>query len=601
MIFLIWVVTLAPLPWPVTPVMGATFNVNTTADTTDVNPGDGTCADSSGNCSLRAAIQEANAQAGSDTIILQPNTTYTLSLDATAGDEDLADEDDLDIVAGSTITIQGNRATIRRDPALGCTLNGSVAAGEFRIFEVPRGGDLTLRDVTVRNGCADGANGGGIDNLGTVTITNSTISGNSANYGGGGIGNAGGIAITNSTISGNSARQWGGGIINFGTVIITNSTISGNSADLGGGIINANRVTLTNSTISNNSANYGGGIYNYSVGTVTLTNSTISGNRARGFGGGIYNQEGTVNASFVTIANNSAGSGQGGGIFHVLGTVNIKNSIVGNNTAGDCSGSISSSGGNYDSDGSCFGGSGDVIFLGPLQNNGGPTQTHALLGGDPLGGAADCTDVSNNQVNADQRGSPRLVGGQCDAGAYELQNPRTLSVTINGTGTVTSNPGRINCPGTCTETYEQNTIVQLTATPGPGWVFEGWSGDCSTGCPVTMNMDKACTATFVQQGTIVIQKTAIGGNDTFGFSGSSGIGSFSITTSSGSGARSFSLAPGTYTVTENTPPTGWAFQRLVCTDPDGGTTVDLNTRTATIDLDAGETVTCTFTNTRLGR
>ena len=542
-IFLIWVVTLAPLPWPVTPVMGATFNVNTTADTTDVNPGNGTCADSSGNCSLRAAIMEANAQGAADTIVLQPGATYTLSLEAMAQDEDAAAEDDLDIAdatTAGTLTILGNGATITRDPNLGCTLNDSDAAGEFRIFEVLSGGNLTLQNVRVTNGCADGT--GFPDNSGGGILTNTN----------------GTVTIQSSTISGNSADSDGGGIFNFGslaTVTITNSTISGNST---GGA----------------SGNNGGGIWN----------------------------NGTVNASFVTIANNSAGSGQGGGIFNdTTGTVKIKNSIVGNNTAGDCSGSISSSGGNYDSDGSCFGGSGDVIFLGPLQNNGGPTQTHALLGGDPLGGAADCMDVSNNQVNADQRGSPRLVGGQCDAGAYELQNPRTLSVTINGTGTVTSNPGRINCPGTCTETYEQNTIVQLTATPGPGWVFEGWSGDCSTGCPVTMNMDKACTATFVQQGTIVIQKTAIGGNDTFGFSGSSGIGSFSITTSSGSGARSFSLAPGTYTVTENTPPTGWAFQRLVCTDPDGGTTVDLNTRTATIDLDAGETVTCTFTNTRLGR
>lgn len=550
-IFLIWVVTLAPLPWPVTPVMGATFNVNTTADTTDVNPGNGTCADSSGNCSLRAAIMEANAQGAADTIVLQPGATYTLSLEAMAQDEDAAAEDDLDIAdatTAGTLTILGNGATITRDPNLGCTLNDSDAAGEFRIFEVLSGGNLTLQNVRVTNGCADGT--GFPDNSGGGILTNTN----------------GTVTIQSSTISGNSADSDGGGIFNFGslaTVTITNSTISGNST---GGA----------------SGNNGGGIWN----------------------------NGTVNASFVTIAKNSA-SGQGGGIFIFVGTVNIKNSIVGNNTGGaDCSGSINDIGGNYDSDGSCFGMPGDAIFLGPLRNNGGPTQTHALLAGDPLDGAADCTDVSNNQVNADQRGSPRPrpVGGQCDAGAYEVQNPRTLSVTISGNGTVTSNPGRINCStgntGTCTETYEQNTIVQLTAAAGSGSVFAGWSNNCSGASntvTVTMNTDKACTATFVQPGTIVIQKTAIEDNGTFGFSGSGGIGSFSITTSSGSGARSFSLAPGTYTVTENTPPTGWAFQRLVCTDPDGGTTVDLNTRTATIDLDAGETVTCTFTNTRLGR
>jgi len=518
-IFLIWVVTLAPLPWPVTPVMGATYTVDRTDDP---SPPATACTAAPNDCSLRGAIIAANATPAADTIVLQSGQTYTLSLEAmgSPGDEDTAAEDDLDIAdatTAGTLTIQGNGATIRRDPALTCNLDGTVAVGEFRIFEVHSGGNLTLQNVRVTNGCADG----------------------------------------------------------------------GSFPD-----------------------NSGGGILNALGGTATITNSTISGNRARGFGGGIYNQEGTVNASFVTIAKNSA-SGQGGGIFIFVGTVNIKNSIVGNNTGGaDCSGSINDIGGNYDSDGSCFGMPGDAIFLGPLRNNGGPTQTHALLAGDPLDGAADCTDVSNNQVNADQRGSPRPrpVGGQCDAGAYEVQNPRTLSVTISGNGTVTSNPGRINCStgntGTCTETYEQNTIVQLTAAAGSGSVFAGWSNNCSGASntvTVTMNTDKACTATFVQPGTIVIQKTAIEDNGTFGFSGSGGIGSFSITTSSGSGARSFSLAPGTYTVTENTPPTGWAFQRLVCTDPDGGTTVDLNTRTATIDLDAGETVTCTFTNTRLGR
>jgi CSLREA domain-containing protein len=98
------------------------FTVNTTEDTVDVNPGDGICADSSGNCSLRAAIMEANTLPAA-AIVLQSGQTYTLSLDnrATPGDGPTADEDDLDI--RSEIIIQGNGATIQRDPTLRCHLN----------------------------------------------------------------------------------------------------------------------------------------------------------------------------------------------------------------------------------------------------------------------------------------------------------------------------------------------------------------------------------------------------------------------------------------------------------------------------------------------
>jgi CSLREA domain-containing protein len=100
--------------WVETQAQTTGFTVNTAADTVDVNPGDGICADSSGNCSLRAAIMEANALPGADTIVLQSGQTYTLSKDTDGGGhvtDSGADNDDLDIT--STITIQGNGATIR--------------------------------------------------------------------------------------------------------------------------------------------------------------------------------------------------------------------------------------------------------------------------------------------------------------------------------------------------------------------------------------------------------------------------------------------------------------------------------------------------------
>jgi hypothetical protein len=278
----------------------------------------------------------------------------------------------------------------------------------------------------VRNGCADGSVdfGGGIlvYSNGTLNAMGSTISGNSAGSGGG-IGNFGIATITNSTISGNSASGSGGGIRNFDTVTITNSTISGNSA-----------------------SGSGGGIYN-EMGTVTITNGTISGNSAASFsGGGIIVSSGTANLSFVTIASNSARFGGGISVSNV-GTVNIKNSIVGNNTAStepNCSGGVTATGANFATDGSCRAGFSTVpstgpggLNLGPLANNGGPTQTHALQAGSAAIDAVpsgQCSDVNGNPVIQDQRGVPRPQGSRCDVGAYEAAAASTQGVTLEGGG-----------------------------------------------------------------------------------------------------------------------------------------------------------------------
>ena len=672
---LIWLLTLAPLPWPVSPVMGANFTVNTIADTTDAAPGDGSCADSMGQCSLRAAIMEANALAGDDTIILQAGATYTLSLEAagTPGDEDTAAEDDLDIADASTagkLTIQGNGATIERSGT--CTLDGTDAAGEFRIFEVLGGGNLTLQNVTVKNGCADGGvfagNGGGINNTGgTVTLTNSTISNNSASGGGGiinfatvtitdstisgnraanfggGILNAfGGMAtITNSTISGNSAN-WGGGISNGGTVTLTTSMISSNSADFGGGIVNDTAgtvalttstisdnsaatsgggilnygtVTITDSTISGNSASFGGGILNAFGGMATITNSTISGNTAGLEGGGIWNSR-TVNASFVTIADNDAGaSGQGGGIFNSGGTVNIKNSIVGDNTAGgggpNCSGVIMPSGANLTTDSSCGMGFTQVpstgaggLNLGPLANNGGPTQTHALLAGSAaVDFAADCVFLTppGGPASFDQRGVVRPQGSACDVGAYEARL-FTLTVTKagSGSGTVTSNPAGITCGGDCTEDYPEGSVVMLTATPDPGSVFAGWSGDpdCSDGS-VTMNGNRTCTATFNLVGTIRIVKQVEGTPPSTSWSFNvSGPTPGSVSIAAGGGTVTLNnRVTGTYTVSE-TPKAGFSV-RVRCVDEATSTVVATGRASASFSLAAGQTIRCTFVNTNM--
>jgi hypothetical protein len=169
-----------------------------------------------------------------------------------------------------------------------------------------------------------------------------------------------------------------GGIYNVGTLLINNSTLTGNTSmaqcffppcsGVGGGILNvAGTVTITNSTLSGNSAGgrpdgFGGGIYNH-FGTVTISNSTLSGNSASGSGsrgGGIYNA-GALTINNGTLSGNSAGTG--GGIYTQFGSTVLQNSIVANNLlGGNCSGAITSKGYNLSSDGSCdFNGTGDLI------------------------------------------------------------------------------------------------------------------------------------------------------------------------------------------------------------------------------------------------
>ena len=180
-------------------------------------------------------------------------------------------------------------------------------------------------------------NGGGIRTFeGTNTITNNTISGNSADRFGGGINTyRGDNTMTNNTISGNSAGDIGGGINTYqGTNIMTNNTVSGNTAKGGGGISTAEGTnTMTNNTVFGNTAtsSNGGGIFT-SDGTNTLTNNTISGNIATSSnGGGIFVNRGTNTMTNNTISSNSAA--QGGGIWTNSGTNTLTNNNISGNTA----------------------------------------------------------------------------------------------------------------------------------------------------------------------------------------------------------------------------------------------------------------------------
>jgi CSLREA domain-containing protein len=302
--------------------------------------------------------------------------------------------------------------------------------------------------------------GGGIYNTGAARIENSFVRSNSVNSRGGGIYHTGGgeLVIETSTLAFNQADKGAGLINNSGTVTINDSTISNNTANVqGGGLLNTgDSMTLVRTAVLDNDAGFGGGAGIFNRVPLTLVNVTLSGNESGGDGAGLSNTGGaTADLANVTIANNTAGitdPGLGGGILNgALSTVNLKNTIVARNGPDDCALQTdhitNSLGHNISGDATCDllgppGGTDQPDTdpqIGPLASNGGPTRTHALLGssspavdrGDPAG----CTDFQSNLLTTDQRQAGATAPGafvrpidgdfdgasNCDIGAFELQ------------------------------------------------------------------------------------------------------------------------------------------------------------------------------------
>jgi CSLREA domain-containing protein len=357
---------------------GATFTVNSTLDATDAVQGDGACATSSGTCTLRAAVQEANALPGSDVISL-PAGTYTLTIPGRL--ETNSATGDLNVNTDMTINGAGAATTIVDANGLDRVFRGGGQTGSLVMSDltVQRGNSgtgntfggciyaekgLSLTRVVVKN-CESGSGGGGIAAFGfTATLTDVTITQNISGRDGGGLYmSQTTTTITGGTIANNIASSGsGGGMRTVGPTTIIGTTISDNRGGVGGGLAVLGSLTMTDTIIARNvatndtSGTGGGGVY-FAQAVGTLTRTTISGNRAPN-GGGIHISATTGSATArtvtvmeSTITQNVSTVGDGGGVYvsapvtvSLNLTVTISRSTVSGNTASHRGGGIFSLG-----------------------------------------------------------------------------------------------------------------------------------------------------------------------------------------------------------------------------------------------------------------
>ncbi len=477
----------------------------------------------SGPGTLRAAITQADQDITFDTINFDPSVVGTITLASALPD------------LSQTLTLDGPGASV-----LTVARSGASGTPAFSVFTVPtwaavtisgltvsggnddsgggisNSGTMTVADSTISGNNAGDLGGGGISNSGTMTVADSTISGNDVSYlGGGGIYNSGTLTVTDSTISGNeSFYPGGGGIFNNGTLAVTHSLISGNHTtgrgDDGGGIDNQGTASLADCTLTGNSedsidnlgrmtvtdcaisGNAGDGVFNLSgpltvtgctisgnsgdgvfnnVGTLTVTGCTISGNS----GDGVFNSEVSVTPGALTITNCTISENSETGIDNVAGAVTLADCTLGGNEGGSLINTSSflvdvsngllepiytylpgrvsavasifadAAGGNISNDSlSTFTSLGHNLFtdspkvslapsdlvntnplLAPLGNYGGPTQTMALLPGSPAIDAG----VAVAGITTDQRGIARPQGTAPDIGAFQS---RGFTLTVTG-------------------------------------------------------------------------------------------------------------------------------------------------------------------------
>jgi hypothetical protein len=347
------------------PAAAASFTVTRTDD-----PVPDGCLPS--DCSLREAVLDANAAPGSDAISL-PEGHYRLTIPG-AG-EDSAATGDLDLTDDVSVTGTWARGTV------------IDATGGDRVFDVPSGVEVQITGVTVTGGQVAG-NGGGIRNFGT-------------------------LGLVQDAITGNHALGSGGGIDDDGHLTVLQSLIADNQASVGGGLRVSGQANLESSTIGGNVAGgpgatgHGGGVDGAGGVSFVLSNSTLTGNQA--FNGSLAGA-GIDGAPYAQAVNSILAS-------NIAHSEDQATSALAN-----CADPIDSAGHNLSDGTDCGLGQpsdqqGVPVLLGPLADNGGPTDTQALLPGSPA------LDEGTGCLPFDQRGVTRPRNRACDIGAYEYAPP----------------------------------------------------------------------------------------------------------------------------------------------------------------------------------
>lgn len=390
------------------------FNVNTTADQVDLDVADGLCLTGTGSCSLRAAIMQANHLSGPvATHINLPAGVYLLTRPANGADGE--DNGDLNfsapLSAGQAIFIDG--------VAAGSTI---IDANQIdRVMTVDAGRVVSIGRASLRNGYVATANGGGVMNLGSLTLQDCTIEGNTSIASGGGVSSTGTLDIRRCTLRSNTGYL-GGAVFAKGTARLSETSLYGNQATRDGGAIMVSGIGTN---------------------VLNVVSSTISGNWTNGNGGGIRS-DGSTYVYGTTIIGNDADhdhdemGGIGGGVlinpgsrFVAVNTLIAGNTILDAPIYDDCNGALEVYGWNLlgTFDGCSFSGNGNAArgsvspsMIGPLQDNGGPTLTHALLAGSEAidtTTAQGCIDDAGTPLGTDQRGAPRVAGLRCDVGSFE--------------------------------------------------------------------------------------------------------------------------------------------------------------------------------------
>jgi len=335
--------------------------------------------------------------------------------------------------AGPTVVVTdseiGTDRYVKLDGSGNLTLDGN---GSHRLFSVPANATLELRGLTLTHGFAASALGGAVNSAGTLILEDVTVADNTAAYGGGIASYI--LVVRNSQILRNTAV--GGGGIYASDSFISDSTIADNDASQSGGGMGGCAGTIDRTTFSGNSAGYAGGGIAHDSGVCILTNSTISSNHSAGTGGGIALFDGGIELLNVTIADNTVDGSYSALQLECCGTARFENVLV----SGGCTNSMYvtlSVGGSIESpgDGCGFHAASDqvlvpdgFVFLGPLADNGGSTETHAPL---PYSPAID-GGVTDDCPDEDQRGMPRPVGASCDTGAVELPEPSQTTLLLAG-------------------------------------------------------------------------------------------------------------------------------------------------------------------------